>query len=130
MSVYGLTQRNKVIKLHLQGHSGIQIAKQLNISLPTIYSYLAKHRQGDLAPAKPGRKGHTKLTDTHLQLMRDLIAAKPDITLKDIQQQLDIDVELSTISRALKKMGITRKKKRSTPKNNLDPTSSRNAKTS
>jgi len=130
MSVYGLTLRNKVISLSQQGCPKRQIARMLNISAPTVYSYLAKHQQGNLAPAKPGRKGHTKLTDAHLQLMRDLIAEKADITLKQIKAQLDIDVQESTISRALKKMGITRKKRHSMPQSKNARTSSDDATTS
>jgi transposase len=112
MSVYGMSFRLKVISLIEQGWSNRQISLHLKIDPHTVAEYRRKHQEGDLSAAKTGPKQNRKLTPTHLEKIRKLIADKPDITLSQVSQEIGLDVQDSTISRALKKMGITRKKKR------------------
>ena len=130
MSIYSMSTRRRVIALSKSGLSNRQISIKLSLHMQTVAAYLARHAEGNLSPTKSGPKFHTKLTDVHLQQMRELVAAHPSITLIEINKQLDIDVQPSTISRALKKMGITRKKRPQGLSSNNDRKSSKDAKTS
>src|SRR5271170_5379460 len=72
-----------------------------------------------------GRKG--KLTAELKDRLGQFVAARPDATLAEIKEQLDLDVSLSTIDRWLGKLGLSFKKSPSTRASKTGPTSSRHA---
>ena len=51
------------------------------------------------------------LTPEDLERLRELIREQPDATLEECRQQLGASCSLMTISRALSKLGLPRKKK-------------------
>jgi transposase len=62
---------------------------------------------------KPGRK--PALDGPALEKLASQVAAQPDATLAELRQRMGIDVDLAVYCRTLKKLGLTRKKSRSTP---------------
>jgi transposase len=72
-----------------------------------------------------GRKG--KLTAELRAPLGQFVAARPDATLREIKEQLALDVSLSTIDRWLGKLGLSFKKSPSTRPSRTGPTSSRHA---
>lgn len=112
MSVYQMDLRRKVIAALEQGHPVASVARRFDIDEKTVRSYRRRARLGQLEPGRSGPKHPTKLTDADLQLLRDALAAKPDLTLLELSRMLSTPVAQSTVHRTLRRMKITFKKSR------------------
>jgi transposase len=80
---------------------------------------------GSLAPAAMGGMKRHALAD-HSELVRELVAAEPDMTLDELKGQLvehGLSVSRSSIWRFLDGLGLTRKKRHSMRANRNGPTS-------
>jgi transposase len=75
-----------------------------------------------LAPLTPRRPDNNKLTDADREQLRSLIAAKPDMTLVELAAALGRKVGMTTVWRATVRLGLPRKKSRSTPPSRTAPT--------
>ena len=120
MKAYSLEFRQKIVGSYLNNEGSIrQIAERFNVARSFVQKLLTQHRtEGNLEPKRPGGKVEacTKVTEEHLEILKDIVEKDNDATLEEIQSQLyercDLWVSISTISRRLIKMNITRKKKR------------------
>jgi transposase len=100
-----------------------QIAKRFLVNLSTVVRLLKRHRETGSADPKPHAGGRQPaLGPDGLERLRELIRQQPDATLDELRERLGVDCSDMAISRALKKLRITRKKKvlhaaeRDTPK--------------
>jgi transposase len=121
MKAYSLDLREKVLRAVDQGYPRSEIVKLLGVSLATIKRYLKQRREtGDVAPKPiPGRPPK-KLAPLQAALVRQL-QAHDDVRLEDHcrlwEQAHGVRVSTATMSRAIKRLGWTRKKKRWQPAN-------------
>lgn len=121
MKAYSQDLREKVLQAVDQGHSREEIVKVLGISLATIKRYLKRRREtGTVTPkAIPGRPPQ-KLGLLQAELVPHL-QAHDDWRLEDHcqwwEQTYGIKVSTATMSRAIKRVGWTRKKRRWRPLN-------------
>src|SRR3954471_4442142 len=89
-----------------------QIALRLLVSVSFITRLLRTHRStGSLQPKPHGGGNPPVLGPEDLQRLRELIRQQPDATLEECRQRLGLSCSLMTISRALEKLGLPRKKK-------------------
>jgi transposase len=121
MKAYSPDLREKVLRAVDQGYPRGEIVKLFGVSLATIKRYLKQRREtGAVAPKPiPGRPAK-KLA----KLQADLVAqlqAHDDVRLEDHcrlwEQTQGIRVSTATMSRAIKRVGWTRKKSRWQPVN-------------
>jgi transposase len=117
MKAYPLDLRQRVLTAALRGDSTIpQVAELFGVSTAFVNKMLRLHRAGsDLAP-RPHGGGHVpRLGARHRQLLRAAVAANNDATLGELREHLArrarIEVSEATLSRALKALGLPRKKK-------------------
>ena len=85
-------------------------------------------RTGSLAPAPRGRRPYALAK--HEALVRELVGARPDLTLDELTHELGdrgICVGRSSVNRFLKACGLTLKKSRCMPPSSSDRTSRRRA---
>jgi transposase len=68
-----------------------------------------RRETGDFGPRKQ-RVSHATKLDNHLEQLQQLVAKKPDATLKELRDQLGVSVSASSIWRALRRLQITFKK--------------------
>jgi transposase len=121
MKAYSQDLREKVLRAVDQGYSRGEIVKLLGVSLATIKRYLKQRREtGTIAPkAIPGRPPK-KLGKLQAELVVQL-QAHDDIRLEDHcqlwEQTHGVQVSTATMSRAIKRVGWTRKKRRWQPAN-------------
>ena len=118
MKAYSLDLRQRVLKAALRGDRTIpQVAELFGVSAAFVNKMLRLHRAGeDLAP-RPHGGGHVpRLGARHHRLLRAALAANNDATLAELREHLaarsHVSVSDSTVSRALKALGLPRKKKR------------------
>jgi transposase len=114
-----LDLRQRILASYDQGEGTREdTAKRYRVSLGLVAKLLQQRREtGDIAPrhANSGRK--PKLLGTHRRQLRALLAKKPDLTLRELQEALGVDCTLPAIHYVLVSMGLTYKKRRSEPAN-------------
>ena len=114
---YCMGFRLKVLDLYNREHNNAKVARLLQIDEKTVCSFIKKRQADQLEPRKPGPKKPTKITPEDEEKIWRLMAANPSITFKDLIDNISVDVAPSTISRTLKRLGISLKKSRKCPSN-------------
>lgn len=121
MKAYSISFRRKIIKVHeTEAISQRKLARRFNVALSFIQTLLKQYRETDsVAPKVRTQQTPPKLNDEHLTVLRRLVEERNDATLDELQEALasetGVDVSRSTVDRALKKLDLTLKKRRSTP---------------
>jgi transposase len=113
MKPYSEDLRTRVIDA-IDQHEGSlrQIAGRFRVSLSFIVRLLRHRRQtGSLRPKPHGGGRLPALDGDQLEHLRELVGKQPDATLEELRQRLAVGCSLAALCRALKKLGITRKKK-------------------
>lgn len=117
MRPYSRDLRQKIVDFYNNGDGSIrQLARRFALSSDCVQRLLKQQREtGSIAPKAYVGGPKPTLQHQHLQVLQQLVQDDNDATLvqlaERLQQQTQLQVSASTISRALKKLGITRKKK-------------------
>jgi transposase len=101
-----------------------EIARRYRVSLGLVKKLLQQRRRtGDIAPRHrfSGRK--PLIVPVHHQQLRTLLNRKPDLTLKELRTAVRLNCTLPAIHYALKKLGLTYKKRHSGPASRIAQTS-------
>jgi transposase len=121
MKAYSVEFRRKIIKAHEdESISQRKLARRFCVAPSFIQKLLKQYRETDsFAPKIRTQQTPPKLKSAHLDVLRQLVEAQNDATLAELRVQLAektaLWVSTSTIDRALKKLDLTVKKRRSTP---------------
>lgn len=123
---YSEDLRRKVVQAcERSTQSQREVAELFNVSLSFVESLLRQYRRsgGELVPQRRKRGRHGLLDDDCRQQIRRWLQQQPDLTLQELIGRLraskGIAVSAPTMSRALHQMGMRRKKRRSTPANEI-----------
>jgi transposase len=122
MAAYSIDLRERIVEAVEQDVSSKrEIARLFGVHESFLYKLLRQKRErGDLAPLPHGGGAQAKLTAKHWQQVASWIATTPDVTLAELQEQLQrklrVWVGLSTIWRGVERLGVTRKKRVSGPR--------------
>jgi transposase len=105
--------RQRILDTVERGEGSLrQIAERFLVSVSFVTRLLQLHRTtGSVAPRPHGGGNPPVLTPEDLQRLRELIRDRPDATLEECRQHLGSSCSLVTISRALFRLGLPRKKK-------------------
>jgi transposase len=116
MRPYSRDLRLRVVQAY-ENHEGSmrQLATRFRLSLSCVRDLLRRYRAtGDVAPQPHGGGSPAKLTASGLETLKTLVHATPDATLQELRTRLattqQVTVSPATISRALTKLGLPRKK--------------------
>ena len=121
MAAYSLDLRERIVDaVERQIASKRQIAELFGVHESFLYKLLRQKRErGDIAPLPPGGGARAKLSEEQLRQLPDLVAATPDATLDELRQQIEkkarVTLSLSTVCRGLQALGLSRKKRPSSP---------------
>lgn len=117
MKAYSLDLRQRVLSAALRDDRTIpEVAELFGVSATFVNKMLRLHRAGaDLAP-RPHGGGHVpRLGARYHKLLRAAVAANNDATLGELREHLEararVLVSEATVSRALSRLGLPRKKK-------------------
>jgi transposase len=117
MRAYSLDLRQKVITAVERGDSTIaEVAATFGVGLTFVKKMLRQHREtGDLSPRPHGGGQVPRLAAKHLKLLCAEVARHPDKTVVALRDHLEeraaLGVSTPTVSRALSRLGLSRKKK-------------------
>ena len=127
METYPVEYRQRVIALTGQGMQSGKIATVLGVTASWVRSIKRLHRAG--LPLEPkSRANHRRsLAQREGERLRTRVAEHPGTTLEDLQRDLGLNASISSIWSALKALGLSLKKKRSTAPSRTAPMSSSSA---
>ena len=117
MKAYSLDLRQKVLAAALRGDRTVaEVASSFGVGTTFVDKVLALHRAGeDLAPRPHGGGYPARLLPRHEKLLRVAVRRQKDATLEELRAHLEerdgLSVSASTVSRALIRLGLGRKKK-------------------
>lgn len=109
--------RQRIVTLYEQGEGSIRgLAKRFQVSPDSVRLLVKQYRAtGNIAPKPYAGGPQPTLQAEHHEVLRDLVETDNDATLPQLAQRLakrtGVQVSGSTISRTLRKLNITRKKK-------------------
>jgi transposase len=113
MTPYSQDLRKRVLDTVQRGDGSLrQIARRFLVSISFVTRLLRLHRStGSLEPKPHGGGNPAVLGPEDLERLRELIRQQPDATLEELRQRLGASCGTMTISRALRELGLPRKKK-------------------
>src|SRR5215467_14280612 len=95
-----------------------EVAQRFRVSLAMVKKLLQQRRRtGDIAPRHRFSGPKPRILPSHEQKMKLLLARKPDLTLAELRQAMQLDCTLPAIHYVLARLGLTYKKRRSAPAN-------------
>jgi transposase len=124
MAAYSMDLRIRVAAACDEGlETRAEIADRFAVSTSWVRRLLQRRREtGSLAP-KPHGGGQPPAFDAPAaDRLRQAVAATPDGTLRELARASGIACSTSAVDRALRRLGITRKKRRSAPRSRTDRT--------
>jgi len=129
MRAYPVELRSRIVDAIDRGvGSRSQVAALFGVWVNCVGNYLRQRdRTGTLAPRPDGGGRAPALGPDRYDEVRQLLAAQPDLTLDQLRDRMGLGCSLAAVSRTLKKLGLTRKKKRSWRPSSKGPTCRRSA---
>jgi transposase len=121
MRPYSKDFRLKVVRAYERGEGSQRVlARLFGVSLSFIQDLLRRYRQTGSVEPKPHGGGSPGKIGPHLSMSERLHEQQPDASLAERCEQLaataPVHVGRTTMHRALKRLGLTRKKRRSMPR--------------
>jgi transposase len=111
MAAYSMDLRKRVAHACDRGMPVAAVATQFEVSVAWVYRLLQRRREtGSISPRKQTKfRGRSLSSDEERRLVA-LITVKPDATLAELQRALPTRAALSTLWRAIDRLGLTVKK--------------------
>ena len=116
--------RKKIVEARQKNLTLEEIAKAYNFDKSSISRLLQQHREtGDISPKTHLRGRKPALDESGMGALRELILARPDITLEEVKETMRLTISLAAICKIInQKLGFRYKKKRYTQANKIDRT--------
>ena len=116
--------RERIIKRYKAGYKAEEVAAHYEVSLRSVYRYVALDRQSKcLTPRPPG--GSQSIIKKHNleSTIRQIVNDKPDASLKhyvdNLAQRTNVQISIPSMCRALQRLGLPRKKRPNNPKKEM-----------
>jgi transposase len=122
MKAYSMDLRERVLADCDAGMEVRQVAVKYRVSESWIRRLKQRRREsGEVSPRKSGHAAEPKWL-AHRERLEELVREQPDATLAELRERLGIDISVQTLSRALRALQLTFKKKSSAPRSRIVPT--------
>ena len=110
MRAYSLDLRERVVADRAAGLPTAEVARKYRVSPAWVRRLMQRYRtSGQVAP-KRRTQYRTPILAPYLSQLDALIAAQPDATLAELRTALGVPVSLTTVWRAVRRLGLTVKK--------------------
>lgn len=114
--------RERILKAYDRGDSTReQVAERYSVSLGMVKKLLARRKAGAEIGSHYDRCGRKpKIEEAHREVLSLILVEKPDLTLQQLREAVGLDCTLPAIHYVLADMGLTYKKRLSTPASKAD----------
>jgi transposase len=113
MAAYSMDLRQRVARAWDADPDAEAIAAKYEVSRAWVHRLIQRRREtGSLAPRKQTKFRRCALTAAEYERLHQLITAEPDATLMELRAALPTTAALSTLWRAIDRLGLTVKKNR------------------
>ena len=114
---YSIDLRQKVVDAwKTENIPKTELSRRFNVSRSFVHELIKRYQQDNAIEPRPHKRGvGPAIQDKHYSFLENLFKEKPDITLSEACGHFEnkfTKVSASTMCRALKKFGLTRKKTR------------------
>jgi transposase len=120
-SAYSQDLRDRVLAAYDRGMRTQQIAEVFGVS--KAWARRLKQRRRETGETGPRPSGGARVIKIDRTRLAELVAERPDATLRELREMLGVQCAESAICMALQKMGLTFKKRRSTRRSRTARTS-------
>ena len=114
-SPYSQDLRDRVLAAYDRGMPTKQIAELFDVS--RAWARRLKQRRRETGETSPRPMGGATVIKIDMARLAELVRAQPDATLKELRERLGIVCAESAVCMALQRLGLSFKKRRSTPRN-------------
>jgi transposase len=115
MAAIPMEMRVRIYRARMSGETTTEVADRFEVSPAFVRRLMQRHRETkSLAPLK-GKRGPKPKLDGHRDRLRKYVSDHPDHTPAEVAAALRLKVSALTVWRALRALGLTFKKSRSTP---------------
>jgi transposase len=118
---YGQDLRDRILAAYDRGMTSTPIAKMFAVSV--AWAKRVKQRRRETGQTTPKAMGGKRVVKVDLVRLRDLVVQQPDATLRELHQRLGCACSESAVDMALRRLGLSFKKRRSMPASRTVPTS-------
>jgi transposase len=109
---YSMDFRIAVAAAYDGGDSSTEVAEQFGCCKAWVRRLIQRRRElGTIEPLQPKRPDQRTYDDADEAKIRELIREKPDATLAEVAEAIGKPAHVCTVSRALDRLGLPRKKK-------------------
>ncbi len=123
MEAYSQDLRKRVLAACDAGKRTKEVARLFEVSPAWVRRLKQRRREFNTIAPLPKKNGpDPKLTPRHRAALRDAVEEQPDITLVELKHKLKLPASVPTICRALRALGLSFKKSRSSPMSRTAPT--------
>ena len=124
-AAYSQDLRDRVIAARDRAMTTRQVARLFEVSESWVRRVMQRLRQH--VETRPRPRGGVTVVKIDMDRLRELVDQQPDATIPQLHERLGIDCSESAVGMALKRMGLTFKKRRSMPASRIGLTSPKNA---
>lgn len=122
MEAYSLDLRKRVLAACDAGKGTKEVARLFEVSPAWVRRLKQRRRELNTIEPLPRKNGpDPKLTPLHRTRLRQAVEQQPDITLAELKHKLKLSASVPTICRALRSLGLSFKKSRSSPMSKTAP---------
>lgn len=133
---YSPDLRKRAVSAALKGElTRAEVARQFDISEATLYTWLRRWKEGATLEPLPHAGGpQPGLDEEGMKQLADMVEQENDRTIDEyrtaVEERIGVQMSRSAVHRALQKLKLPRKKRRSGLRSRTEPTSSRSGQSS
>ena len=120
-AAYSQDLRDRVIAARDEGMATKRVAELFRVSASWVRRVMQRRREHGERSPRP--RGGATVVKIDLDQLRRLVEQQPDATAKELHGRLGIACSVSAVDMALRRMGLSFKKRRCMPPSRIDPMS-------
>jgi transposase len=120
-AAYSQDLRDRVIAARDRGLMTKQVADLFSVSVAWVRRVMQRRREHGETGPRP--RGGITVVKINMDRLRQLVEQQPDATVRELHQRLGIDCSQSAVDMALRRLGLSFKKRRFTRRSRIGPTS-------
>ena len=120
-AAYSQDLRDRVIAARDGGMKTKRVAELFRVSASWVRRVMQRRRE--CGQTRPRPRGGATIVKIDLDRLRQLVQEQPDATARELHQRLGIACSVSAVDMALRRLGLTFKKRRSMQPSRIGPMS-------